>query len=92
MVASVRPWKAPLKVMMRQRSGCAVGEVIAAGKLDGALAGFRAGVAEEHLVGEGRRAQALGKPFLAGDAIEVGSSATACAACSVSAAINFGCV
>ena len=72
MVASVRPWKAPLKVMIRQRSGCAVGEVIAPRQLDGALAGLRAGIAEEHLVGEGHLAQPLGEPLLAGDAVEVG--------------------
>ena len=73
MVASVRPWKAPLKVMIRHRSGCAVGEVIAARQLDGALAGFRAGIAEEHLVGEGHLAQPLGEPLLAGDAVEIGA-------------------
>ena len=53
--------------------GMAVGEVVAPRQLDGALAGLGAGIAEEHLVGEGRLAQPLGQPLLAGDAVEVGA-------------------
>ena len=53
--------------------GMAVGEVVAPRQLDGALAGFGAGVGEEHLVGEGRLAQPLGEALLAGDAVEVGA-------------------
>ena len=53
--------------------GVAVGEVVAPRQLDGALAGLRARIAEEHLVGEGRLAQPLGQPLLAGDAVEVGA-------------------
>ena len=53
--------------------GLAVGEVIAPRQLDGALAGLRAGIAEEHLVGERHLAQPLGQPLLAGDAIEIGA-------------------
>ncbi len=48
------------------------GEVKATGKFDGAFAGFRPGVAEEHLVGKGCRTQPIGKPLLAGHAIKIG--------------------
>ena len=50
----------------------AADEVIAARGLDRRLAGFRARIAEEHLVGERRGDQPLGQPLLALDPIEVG--------------------
>ena len=73
MVASVRPWKAPLKVMVPPPLGLPVHVVIAPRQLDGAFAGLGARVAEEHLVGERHLAQPLGQPLLAGDAVEVGA-------------------
>ena len=72
MVASVRPWNAPLNVIEPPAFGPAVHVVIAPRQLDGALAGFRARIAEEHLVGERHLAQPLRQPLLSGDAIEVG--------------------
>ena len=53
--------------------GLAVGEVVAPRQLDGALAGFGARIAEEHLVGERGLAQPLGETLLAGDAVEIGA-------------------
>ena len=49
----------------------AVGEVIAPGQLDGALARLGAGIAHEDLVGEGQLAQPLGQLLLACHAIQV---------------------
>ena len=72
MVASVRPWKAPLKAMTRQRSGLPETIVIAPRGLDGGFARLGAGIAEEHLVGERRGDEPLGQPLLPLDAIEVG--------------------
>ena len=46
--------------------------VIAPGRLDRGLAGFRARIAEEDAVGERRRDEPLRQPLLVGDAIEVG--------------------
>ena len=54
MVASVRPWKAPSKVMMRKRSGWPLADMILARHLDGGLVGLGARIGEEHDVGEGR--------------------------------------
>ena len=71
-VASVRPWNEPWKVMIRLRSGWPLHELVAPRGLDRALAGLRAGVAEEHPVGERRRDQPLGQPLLPGDPVEVG--------------------
>src|SRR6185503_843744 len=53
--------------------GVAVVEVVAPRQLDGAFASLGAGIAHESLVGEGRRAQPLGEPLLAGDAVEIGA-------------------
>ena len=53
--------------------GPSVGEMIAPRQLDCAFARFRAGIAEEHLIGEGHGTEPLRQPLLADDAVEVGA-------------------
>ncbi len=52
--------------------GMTADEMIAARRLDGALDGFRTGIAEEDLVGEGERGEFPGQRFLLGHTVEIG--------------------
>ena len=70
--ASVRPWKAPSKVMMRYRSGLPQAELIFARHLDRAFDRLGAGILEEHRVGKARRAQPVGQPLAFRNAVQIG--------------------
>ena len=69
--AMVRPWKAPSKVMMRQRSGSPARPVVAPHGLDRTLDRLGPGIADEDRVGEGMGDQPVGQPLELGDVEEV---------------------
>ena len=71
MVASVRPWKAPSKVMIRKRSGWPSGRVVLARHLDGGLVGLGARIGEEGHVREGRVHEAPAQPLALRDLEQV---------------------